>query len=393
MIDRIRKQQANANQHTERGMAALDASIAADGWIGALTVAADGEAFDGSARLDIGPGFENPIVIESDGSRPIIHVRTDLPSATDPKAVRLGIAANRVAELNLSWDGDVLAALDVDLTGLWTDDELAALLTTEPTEGAGGDDFDTTPDEGPTRVQPGEMWQLGRHRLLCGESTKREDVERLMGGERAAAVITDPPYNVDFKYDGAYAGQDDKSTTEYAAWLRSALSNGEECLSDGGVVFVWQAQPNVQHFAEWFRDRDWRMFAACKNFIQSRPTWMQFAWDPVIVWTHGKNERKNHAGIRDWHLGETSNTQPTVDRVISGVHPCPRPLDTVQYVIEGHTSSGDVALDLFLGSGTTLIACERTGRRCYGIEIEPRYCDVILKRFEAESGQLAERID
>lgn len=128
----IRPQARNANKHTQRGMAALEQSIQQDGWIGAITVAADGETFDGSARIETAAasGFDDPIVVETDGSRPVILKRTDIPNADDPRAMRLGLAANRVAQTNLEWDTDVLASLgeSIDLSQFWTRDELGVLL-------------------------------------------------------------------------------------------------------------------------------------------------------------------------------------------------------------------------------------------------------------------------
>jgi hypothetical protein len=133
----VRPQSQNANAHTPRGMRELEESIQRDGWIGAITVAADGETFDGSARVEIGAatfGDVEPIVIESDGSRPIIHVRTDIPSARDPRALRLGIAANKIAADNLAWDNDALAAIaaEVDLGRLFNDEEWASLGIGDP---------------------------------------------------------------------------------------------------------------------------------------------------------------------------------------------------------------------------------------------------------------------
>lgn len=143
----IKSQRTNANKHTARGMAQLERSIQADGWIGALTVAADGETFDGSARVDVigSAGFDEALIVESDGSRPVIVKRTDIPSADDPRAVRLGLAANRVAQLNLDYDLDVLAGLaaDVDLAGLWTDDEMTELLSSAGDIVLGGQPIDS----------------------------------------------------------------------------------------------------------------------------------------------------------------------------------------------------------------------------------------------------------
>ncbi len=133
----IRPQKRNANRHTQRGMQALETSIATDGWIGAITVAADGETFDGSARVEKTAEngmLEDAIVVDSDGTRPIVVRRTDIATAADPRARRLGIAANRVASLNLEWEPDVLAELagEIDLSSMFFPDELADLAMHDP---------------------------------------------------------------------------------------------------------------------------------------------------------------------------------------------------------------------------------------------------------------------
>ena len=236
------------------------------------------------------------------------------------------------------------------------------------------------------RVQSGDTWQLGRHRVLCGDSAKARVVNRLMAGAQAHACLTDPPYNVGLRYDGAYAGQDNKTPAEYGRWLRRALRHAESRLAPGSLVFVWQAAANVQHYHRWFAGRDWRIFAGCKNFVQlRRARWMEYAFDPVVCWQYGEGKRRTI--IRDWHVGITSNTKRTPDRVIRSGHPCPRPLDTLEWLCEQVVAAGEIIYDGFLGSGTTMIACERTGRTAYGIEIEPRYCDIILRRWEQATGQ------
>lgn len=131
-IDSLKPQRRNANKHSQRGMGQLEKSVQTDGWIGAITVAADGETFDGSARIEVAAatGFQDAIVVRSDGTRPIVHIREDIPTADDPRAVRLGVAANRTAEVNLEWDTTVLAEIgqDVDLSGLFFPHEIAAML-------------------------------------------------------------------------------------------------------------------------------------------------------------------------------------------------------------------------------------------------------------------------
>jgi hypothetical protein len=138
MSETIRPQARNANRHTQRGMAALETSIANDGWIGAITVAADGETFDGSARVEKTAEngmLDEALVIDIDGTRPVVLRRTDIPNATDPRAVRLGVAANRIANLNLEWEPGVLSEIagEIDLSGLYYPHELANLA--QPGEG------------------------------------------------------------------------------------------------------------------------------------------------------------------------------------------------------------------------------------------------------------------
>lgn len=269
---------------------------------------------------------------------------------------------------------------------------VAAQLLLFPEPDVSTDGEPSTPLLSPVRAERGDLWQLGRHRLLCGDATQGGDVARLMGGVRVDTCITDPPYNVGLRYDGAYAGRDNKAPSEYGRWLRRALRQGERHLVPGSLVFVWQAMANVQYFHKWFAGHDWRIFASCKNFVQlRRGGWMEHAFEPVICWQYGESKRRSI--IRDWHIGITSNTKPTPDRRIRAAHPCPRPLDTLEWLCEQVVTEDEIIYDCFLGSGTTLIACERTGRTCYGIEIEPHYCDIILRRWEQATGQTAILLD
>lgn len=181
----IRPQQNNANAHTPRGMGMLEGSIQRDGWIGAITVAADGETFDGSARVEVTAAngmLDDAIVVETDGTRPIVVKRTDIATADDPRAKRLSVAANRVAELNLAWEPGVLAELRDDpavaLGALFTAEEIADLAqpAETPAPGAGGDEFDATPDDGPTRAQLGDLWVIGGYQVECPKCKHRTDI-------------------------------------------------------------------------------------------------------------------------------------------------------------------------------------------------------------------------
>jgi len=150
-------QRQNANRHTERGLELLDRSIERDGWIGAITVAADGETFDGSARIEVGKDFDNAIIVESDGTKPIIHRRIDIPNADDPRAVRLGVAANRIPQVDLEWDASVLAELSPEELGnTFSDGEIASLLDAadKPTSLSDADSFAGLGKESSVQVRP-----------------------------------------------------------------------------------------------------------------------------------------------------------------------------------------------------------------------------------------------
>ena len=161
----FKPQRKNSNKHTPRGLSALEQSIQADGWIGAITVAADGETFDGSARIEVGAatGFEDAIVVESDGTRPIVHVRKDIPTADDPRARRLGHAANRVAQMNLDFDPAVILAdieAGVNLDALWRPDELEALVkATEKELEAVAAGVDNVPEQWMVLIECDGEWQ------------------------------------------------------------------------------------------------------------------------------------------------------------------------------------------------------------------------------------------
>jgi len=242
-------------------------------------------------------------------------------------------------------------------------------------------------------VRRGDVWLLGKHRVMCGDSTDADDVARLMQGEKATAIITDPPYNVEFgRYDGEYKGKDAKSPSEYGEWLWGAIELAERLLMPGSFCFVWQGMLNCRYFAEWF-PRDWRLFAGIRGMTQFLPTPAQFSWDPVVFWiTLGKCPIEPIAGRRDYFISNTA-TWLQADGPIKGGHPCPRPLDAVCYVVGEFTQSGQTIIDPFLGSGTTLIAAEKLGRICYGMEIHPPYCAVVLQRwldFTGNSPRLAD---
>jgi hypothetical protein len=205
MTRKLIPQQRNANKHTLHGLRLLEKSIQSDGFIDAQTAAADGEIISGSARLELSAekfADVEPIIVESDGSRPVVVVRTDIPTANDPRAKRLSVAANQIAKTDFNPDGELLAEWGGE------DEAIRAMFADSEWEEITGEKKPTADAEPQTDraaellekwgVKPGDLWQIGDHRLICGDCTDAETVARVMGNDTAVLMLTDPPYGVDY---------------------------------------------------------------------------------------------------------------------------------------------------------------------------------------------------
>jgi site-specific DNA-methyltransferase (adenine-specific) len=190
------------------------------------------------------------------------------------------------------------------------------------------------------------------------------------------AVVTDPPYGIDFMRYESHA--DDPGT--YPNLMRDVISHVERLRGEGPAVF-WQGMPTADRWHEWF-PKGYRLFAACKSFVQYRPIAVQFSWDPVVFW--GRPRGLSSVTNKDWHV---QTIAPFGAGRPSIAHPCPRPLEQVQYVVTCFTMPADTILDPFMGSGTAGVACVKLGRKFIGIEIEPRYFDIACRRIEEATKQ------
>jgi DNA modification methylase len=254
-------------------------------------------------------------------------------------------------------------------------------------------DEDAIPEPPKVAVtKPGDLYLLGKHRLLCGDSTKAEDVERLMAGKKADMIFTDPPYNV------AYVGGTEEQMTikndamteaQYIAFMGAFFTQYKESASDNAAVYIC-------HASQWQRETESAMLAAGIE-VRCQIVWVKntFAWGfgrykfrhEPIFYAHIKDKPDN------WYGDKTQNTvweekKPSANRL----HPTMKPVEIVQRALVNSSKAGDLVLDLFMGSGTTLIACHKNNRISYGMELDPIYCDVIVKRYEEFTGKKAERI-
>jgi len=369
-------------------------------------------------------GFTNPVLIDSDNGIIAGHGRVKAAARLNYESVpcvRLGhltptarrayvIADNRLA-LNAGWDTSMLSLelkdlkadeFDLDLLG-FESGEVEALLNPEVPPEEGHTDPDEVPDEVETRCKPGDVWILGEHRLLCGDSTNVQHVERLMGGEKADMVFTDPPYGVSYENKcNEIANQsktrkiskitgDDLSLDDLKDVIQAAFNNINIvladkssyyiCLPQGGelgmMMMMMMQESNIpcRHMIIWVKNAPTFSMGRLDYDYQHEP--ILYGWSPNR--THNKSTREGQWNSSTW----------TCSREPNKVHPTMKPVDLMVNAIANSCPSNGRVLDLFLGSGSTLIACQKTGRRCFGMEIDPHYCDVILKRWENFTGKTA----
>lgn len=423
-IDSVQFDPANVRRHGEKNLATIKASLARFGQQKPLVVDADGVVRAGNGTLAAAKAL---------GWKEVTIVRTDLKGA---EATAYAIADNRTAEL-AEWDDDALAQT---LAALQIEDDDLAIATgfdlseidrlTAPTE-VQEDEVPEPPAEPVTK--PGDLWLLGDHRLLCGDSTKAEDVGRLMAGAKIIIAFTSPPYASQRKYDES-SGFRPIPPDEYVDWFSSIQSNVREHCEESASWFVnikehaedgqrhlYVKDLAIAHVRKWawllvdelcwykrslpgqwpdrFRN-DWEPifhFATSKGFpfdplavaVESDdafhyvPNSGKTAGGNIGIGKEGRNRSKGLA--RPGNVLEISTR-----KVPNGIaHEAAFPPDLPAFFIKAYSRSNDNVYDPFLGSGTTLIAAEQLGRKCYGMEISPAYCDVIVKRWETLTGKKA----
>jgi|ETNvirenome_6_85_1030632.scaffolds.fasta_scaffold33758_1 DNA modification methylase len=355
-------------------------------------------------------GFTNPILIDGDQRIIAGHGRLyaakalgmdtvpciSLDHLSDVQVRALVIADNQIA-MNAGWDEGLLATeldrlqtdgVDIDLLGFDVD-TLEELLKPELIEIEGLTDEDAIPEVVESICQAGDIWVLGEHRLLCGDATRKADVEALMGGEKADMVFTDPPYNVDYEgytEEKLTIKSDAMSEDEYIKFLSDTFGNYKNSVKRGGSLYVCHAFAWQMVTQQALKDHE---IEVRNQIIWGKNT---FAWGfgrykfqhEPIFYCHIKGKSDNWYGDKSQSTLWLEN-KPAANRL----HPTMKPVEIVLRATDNSSKDGDLIIDFFLGSGSTLIACEKTKRKCYGMEIDPHYCDVIVKRWQDYTGQQA----
>ena len=374
-------------------------------------------AVDAVARSIQTYGFNNPIITDADLNIAAGHTRLKaairlgletvpvvrVPGLKGSKFTGYAIADNQTASI-ADWDSDLLAKIvselnlevDFDLSSLGFDDsELTKILDWDAKdEDERADEAPPLPEEPVT--QPGDLYLLGDHRLLCGDATRAEDLQRLMAGQRIDCIVTDPPYGVGYHSRGEQKDawgdikNDDLDSEGLERFLKQAFGNVAQVCRPGATAYVCHgiSMAGIRIAFE-------QAFLAAGFHLSSTIVWVKQAasmgWgdyreqhEAILYGWIGKNHRK----IKD----RTQTTVWQIDREGNYKHPTQKPVALISRALRNSTTRGERVWDGFVGSGTTLIACEQLGRRCFAMEIEPKYCDVVVKRWETYSGKHAELV-
>lgn len=368
----------NARTHSPEQITKLRASLREFGFINPVIIDRDFNVIAGHGRI---------LAAKEEGIKEVPCVFADHLTEAQKKAYI--IADNRMA-MDAGWDEELLRVeieslqgMDFDplLTG-FDEKELAALF--DDGIEAKEDDFDVDAElEKPCFSRLGDVWTLGRHRLVCGDSTKPETYTMLMGETKANLVITDPPYNVNYEGSAGKIKNDNMAGEKFYEFLLAAFKNMESVMATDASIYVFHADTEGLNFRRAFADAGFYLSGCCiwkkQSLVLGRSPY-QWQHEPVLYgW------KKN--GKHQWYTGRKETTIWEFDKPKkNGDHPTMKPIPLLAYPIGNSSMANSVVLDPFGGSGSTLIACEQTDRICRTIELDEKFCDVIVNRYIEQVG-------
>ena len=368
----------NARTHSQEQVNKLRGSLREFGFINPVIIDGNYNVIAGHGRL---------MAAKEEGITEVPCVLVDYLSEAQKKAYIL--ADNRYAQ-DAGWDEELLRLeiealegmdFDVSLTG-FSEDELSDLFASDESTGAEDDDFDLSEAlEQAAFVQRGDVWQVGRHRLMCGDATSEEDVATLMDGKKANLIVTDPPYNVAFESsDGLSIKNDKMENDKFYEFLLAAFKNMAAHLEKGGSAYVFHADTEGLNFRKAFVDAGFHLSGCCiwvKNSLVLGRSDYQWQHEPVLYGflQNGKHYWSKNAGRSQttiWNFDKPKKNKN---------HPTSKPLDLLAYPIGNSSQENAIVIDTFGGSGSTLMTCEQTNRICHTMELDEKYASVILRRY------------
>ena len=378
-IDKLIPYVNNARTHSPDQINKLRASLREFGFINPVIV---------DDKFNIVAGHGRVMAAQAEGIKEVPCVYVDYLTEAQKKAYIL--ADNRMA-MDAGWDEEMLRvelealqdmAFDLSMTG-FDEKELADLFKTD--EHVEDDDFDLDAAlEKAAFVKMGDIWTVGRHRLMCGDATSAEDVAKLMDGKKANIIVTDPPYGVSFKSsDGLSIQNDSLKGDEFYQFLLQAFKNMADNLTKGGAAYVFHADTEGLNFRKAFIDAGFHLAGCCiwvKNSLVLGRSDYQWQHEPVL---YGFLQNGNHP----WYSDRKQTTIWNFDKPKRNKnHPTSKPLDLLGYPIQNSSQANGIVIDTFGGSGSTMMACEQTNRICYMMELDEKYASVILRRYVEDGG-------
>ena len=368
----------NARTHNVQQINKLRSSLREFGFINPVIIDRDFNVIAGHGRI---------MAAKEEGINEVPCVFVDYLTEAQKKAYIL--ADNRMA-MDAGWDEELLKVeiealqaedFDLSLTG-FDESELSGFFDTA--DDAKDDDFDVDAElEKPPVTKSGDLWLLGNHRLLCGDSTKAETYEMLMNGKKANLVVTDPPYNVNYQGTAGKIKNDNLENDKFYQFLFDAFTCMEKAMADDASIYVFHADTEGLNFRKAFADAGFYLSGTCiwkkQSLVLGRSPY-QWQHEPCLFgW------KKN--GKHQWYSDRKQTTIWEFDKPKkNGDHPTMKPVPLIAYPIKNSSMSNCIVLDPFGGSGSTLIACEQTNRICHTIELDEKYCDVIIKRYIEQVG-------
>uniref|UniRef100_UPI00405629A4 site-specific DNA-methyltransferase n=1 Tax=Acetatifactor sp. TaxID=1872090 RepID=UPI00405629A4 len=366
----------NARTHNVEQINKLRSSLREFGFINPVIVDADYNIIAGHGRV---------MAAKEENIKEVPCVLADYLTPAQKKAYI--IADNRMA-MDAGWDEELLRveiealqaeAFDIGLTG-FEDQEIADLFASDDESEVEDDDFDLNEAlEKAAFVEKGDIWQVGRHRLMCGDATNETDVIALMGGKKANLIVSDPPYGVSFtSSDGLSIQNDSIKGEEFYNFLLKAFQNMAAHLEKGGAAYIFHADTEGLNFRRAFVDAGFHLAGCCiwvKNSLVLGRSDYQWQHEPVL---YGFMKNGKHS----WYSDRSQTTIWNFDKPKRNKnHPTSKPLDLLAYPIGNSSQENGIVIDTFGGSGSTLMACEQTNRICHMMELDEKYASVILRRY------------